>query len=200
MKTVAIVPVKSLVHAKSRLMGRLSPTERADLARDMLAHVLNALEESGAIEAVAVISPQPDELRLPEGVTPILQTRDGLNELLEQGRDWATKQGADALIVSFADLPLLLPTDIQKIVRLGQSNGTIVLAPDRHNNGTNLMLLHPPGLASFSFGDKSYSRHRATSYKVDARLEVYRSPGTSLDIDTPDDLALLDKERMAAAG
>lgn len=200
MKTVAIVPIKSLMHAKSRLMGRLSPTEREDLARNMLKHVLGTLEEAGVIGAIAVISPQPDELTLPEGVTAILQERDGLNELLEQGRDWATQRGADALVVAFADLPLLLPTDVKNIVRLGEPSGTIVLAPDRHTNGTNLMLLHPPGLAPFSFGDRSYYKHRTAAHRAAARLEVYRSPGTSLDIDTPDDLACLEKERLAAAG
>ena len=194
------MPIKGLLHAKTRLAGKLSPTERAGLARDMLAHVLAAIEKSGAISAVAVISPQPEELDLPPGVIALLQTEDGLNALLEQGRDWASMQGADALMVAFADLPLLLPADIERIVRLGKPANTVVLAPDRHNQGTNIMLLHPPALVPFSFGPNSYEAHRTTALQVSARLEVYRSCSTSLDIDTPDDLACLEKQRLAAAG
>lgn len=196
------MPIKGLLHAKTRLASRLSPTERADLARDMLAHVLGAIEESGAVAvaAVAVISPQPEELDLPPGVTALLQTEDGLNVLLEQGREWATAQGADALMVTFADLPLLLPADIERIVRLGKPANTVVLAPDRHNQGTNIMLLHPPALIPFSFGPNSYEAHRTAALQARARLEVYRSCSTSLDIDTPDDLACLEKQRLAAAG
>ncbi|HEY0070615.1 MAG TPA: 2-phospho-L-lactate guanylyltransferase [Chloroflexia bacterium] len=200
MKTVAVVPIKGLLHAKTRLASRLSPTERATLARDMLAHVLGAIEASGAVAAVAVISPQPEELDLPPGVTALLQIEDGLNALLEQGREWATAQGADALMVVFADLPLLLPADIERIVHLGKSTNSIVLAPDRHNQGTNIMLLHPPALIPFAFGPSSYEAHRTAALQARARLEVYRSCSTALDIDTPDDLACLEKQRLAAAG
>jgi 2-phospho-L-lactate guanylyltransferase len=199
-KTAAVVPIKGLLHAKTRLASRLSPTERATLARDMLAHVLGAIEESGAVAAVAVISPQPEELDLPPGVTALLQTEGGLNALLEQGRDWATTQGADALMVVFADLPLLLPADIERIVRVGKPINTVVLAPDRHNQGTNIMLLHPPALIPFAFGPNSYEAHRTAASQARAHLEVYRSCSTALDIDTPDDLACLEKQRLAAAG
>lgn len=200
MKTVAVVPIKALLHAKSRLANKLSPAERAQIARDMLAHVLDAIQQSGVIAEVAVISPRPEELHLPPGVTPLLQMEDGLNALLEQGRDWATAQGAGALLLAFADLPLLQPSDIKQIVRLGKSPRTVVLAPDRHNQGTNLMLLHPPALIPFSFGPNSYDAHRADTLTAWARLEVYRSPGTSLDVDTPDDLVYLEQARLTAAG
>jgi 2-phospho-L-lactate guanylyltransferase len=166
----------------------------------MLAHVLDAIERSGVIAGVAVITPRPQEIHLPPGVTTLLQTENGLNSLLEQGRDWATKQGAGALLLAFADLPLLLPADIQGILRLGKPAHSVVLAPDRHDQGTNLMLLHPPTLIPFSFGPNSYDAHRTAALKANAHLEVYRAPGTSLDIDTPDDLARLEQARLAAAG
>ncbi len=190
MKTVAVVPIKGLQHAKSRLASVLSPQDRADMALAMLAHVLEAIDASDAVDSIAVISPRPAELHLPFGVTPLLQTRDGLNNLLEQGREWAVQQRAAALIISFADLPHLTSGEIADIVRLGEQERTVVLAPDRHNRGTNLMLLHPPALAPFSFGPNSYERHKQTAHLAGAHTETYRSTGTSLDIDTPDDLAL----------
>jgi 2-phospho-L-lactate guanylyltransferase len=199
LKTVAVVPVKSLGEAKSRLSNILSPDERALLVLDMLSHVLDTLRSSPAIDEVAVISPQPPELRLPTSVAPILQTRQGLNDLLEQGGEWAVERGADALLVLFVDLPLISPGDISRMVKLGEKSNTIVLAPDRHGSGTNSMLAHPVALARFAFGPASFDAHRAAAMHAGANLEIYRSPGTSLDIDTLDDLDYLHAHRISTA-
>ncbi len=199
MKTVAVVPVKSLSQAKTRLANILSPEERAMLVLDTLSHVLDALLSSRDIDAIAVISPQPDELRLPSLVTPIVQEREGLNNSLEQGREWAMRRGAQALIVLFADLPLLSPSDISRIVEMGRQEGTVVLAPDRHGSGTNAMLAHPANMARFAFGPDSFNIHRIAAMHSGADIKIYRSPGTSLDIDTLDDLDYLDAHRISTA-
>jgi 2-phospho-L-lactate guanylyltransferase len=198
-KTVAVVPVKSLRQAKTRLANILSPEERASLALDTLSHVLDTLLSSLDPDAIAVISPQPDELRLPSLITPIVQEREGLNNSLEQGREWAIRRGAQALLVLFADLPLLSSSDIFRIVDLGRKEGTVVLAPDRHGSGTNAMLAHPVTLARFAFGPGSFNIHRVAALHAGADIEVYRSPGTSLDIDTLDDLDYLDAHRISTA-
>ncbi len=199
MKTVAVVPVKKLDQAKSRLAGILSPDERAMLAFDMLSHVLDSLLISGVIDGVAVISPQPDELRLPAGVEPIVQAREGLNNLLEQGREWALQQDADALLVLFADLPLLMSSDISRIIQLGEKADTVVLAPDRYGSGTNAMLAHPASLARFAFGQGSFNIHKVAAMHAGAEIEIYRAIGTSLDIDTLDDLDYLNAHRVVTA-
>ena len=199
MKTVAVVPVKSLDQAKTRLASILSPEERAMLALDMLSHVLDALRSSPEIDAIAVISPNPGEHRLPSDVVAIQQERTGLNNLLEQGRQWAIERNADALLVLFADLPLLSSSDISRMVRLGTREQTVVLAPDRHGSGTNSMLSHPVTLARFAFGPGSFDIHRAAAMRSAANLEIFQSPGTSLDIDTLDDLEYLDAHRIATA-
>jgi 2-phospho-L-lactate/phosphoenolpyruvate guanylyltransferase len=199
MKTVAIVPVKNLSQAKTRLSSVLSKEERALLARDMLAHVLGALSKSGAIDRVAVISPEPDALDLHASVVALEQDRPGLNNLLEQGREWAVHEGADALLVVFADLPLLSLDDISRMVKLGRADDTVVLAPDRHSAGTNAFLSHPVKLARFAFGPSSFDAHVALARQAGAHIQVYNSAGTSLDIDTLDDLAQLEAHRVANA-
>ncbi len=199
MKTVAIVPVKGLGLAKSRLGGLLTAEERSLLVLDMLAHVLDALRESGAVDEVAVVSPSPEELPLPEGIHAVKQRRRGLNPALEQGRAWAMSREADAVLVAFADLPALKASDIARIVGLGEPAHTVVLAPDRHGTGTNLMLAHPAEIARFAFGRGSFAAHTQLAAGAGARVEVYRSLGTGLDIDTPDDLEFLDSHRAAEA-
>lgn len=199
MKTAAIVPVKGLGLAKSRLDGILTAEERALLVLDMLAHVLGALRDSGAVDEIAVVSPSPEELPLPEGVHALKQRKAGLNAALEQGRRWAVSRGADAVLVAFADLPALTVRDISRIAKLGRAKGTVVLAPDRHGTGTNLMLAHPAQMARFAFGPGSFAAHSRLAEEAVARVKVYRAYGTGLDIDTLDDLEFLDSHRVAEA-
>lgn len=199
MRTFAIIPIKSLDNAKTRLASVLSPEERADLAHDMLVHVITALSDSGSIERIAVISQEPAQLHLPPDVTIIRQTQPGLNNLLEQGRDWAISQGADALLTIFADLPLLMPEDISRMLQTGEQPNTVVLAPDRHRSGTNALLTHPPRLARFAFGPSSFDAHLALAQDAGATVHLYNAPGLSLDIDTLDDLAYLEAHRLSTA-
>jgi 2-phospho-L-lactate guanylyltransferase len=199
MKTVSVIPVKGLHNAKTRLATVLSPEERGALVGEMLSHVLGVLHASGVIDSIAVVSQQRGELDLPPFVSVIPQTEQGLNNLLEEGRQWAQTEGADALLVLFADLPLLTTQDIAAMVREGDSAGTIVLAPDRHGSGTNALLSHPVGLARLAFGPSSFEAHVALAKCVGAQVRVYRSPGTELDIDTLDDLAWLDAYRQENA-
>ena len=189
MKTLAVVPVKSLQEAKSRLASVLSPEERSALTLSMLNHVLAAIRESGVISSIGIVSPNSGELSLPPDITTIEQTRAGLNNHLEEGREWAISNGADTLMIIFADLPLLTPDDIRAIIDIGKVAGTVVLAPDRHGGGTNIMLTHPASLSIFAFGQGSYHKHRSQTLAEGCRIKTYISEGTSLDIDTPEDLS-----------
>ncbi len=200
MKTVALVPVKDLRQAKGRLGHILSATERASLAHNMLAHVLQTIAGSGVVDHTVVISPDVEELDLPMGVIPLLQTRPGLNDALEEAREWAVAHGAEAVLVVFADLPLLSAQDVASMVKLGARPGTIVVAPDRHWHGTNALLSHPPALARFAFGPDSYSRHVALALEAGAYLHVYSSDGTALDVDTPDDLSFFESSYHGSGG
>jgi len=56
---LAIVPVKGLNGAKTRLVPLLSPAERAELVRRMLAEVLAACAESESVLSTLVVTPEP---------------------------------------------------------------------------------------------------------------------------------------------
>ena len=197
MRTAVVVPVKSPAQAKTRLATVVTPQGRAALARDMLCHVLDVLSCAEGVAGVAVITPDT-RLPLPEDVVLIEQSKEGLNTLLEQGREWGKEIGADALLVIFADLPLLSVEEIEEMLALGREKNTVVLAPDRHRTGTNAMLAHPAALARFAFGENSLARHRALAREAGARVVEYISEGTSFDVDTPDDLALVKSKRLRA--
>ncbi len=66
-----------------------------------------------------------------------------------------------------------------------------VIAPDRRREGTNALLLRPPGALAYHFGPDSFARHCQEARQRGLRLEVCERPGLALDIDLPEDLEYL---------
>jgi 2-phospho-L-lactate guanylyltransferase len=63
----------------------------------------------------------------------------------------------------------------------------VVLVPDRAREGTNLLLVAPPGAIPFRFGPGSRAAHAAAASRGGAVYLELAGP-LSLDLDTPDDL------------
>jgi 2-phospho-L-lactate guanylyltransferase len=199
-RTIAIVPVKALAEAKTRLAAVLTPPERAALTLRALRNVLAALDQPGIAERLVV---SPDETVLREaqalGARGLQQVGGGLNEGLAQARARAIADGADAILVVLGDLPLLAQDDVAELLDLADRPGVAVFAPDRHGAGTNALLLYPAAALPFAFGAGSLARHRAAATARGLLICQYDAAGTALDLDTPDDLAALD-EVVAASG
>jgi 2-phospho-L-lactate guanylyltransferase len=192
MTTIAVVPIKHLEDAKSRLAGRLAPPERRCLVLTLLRHVLNTLQDSRLVHEIIVVTPDSAVLRETEllGATGIFQTDAGLNAAIRLGRDYALEQKARTMLVLLPDLPLLTVTDIDALVGTS-SEGIVVLAPDRHNSGTNAMVLQPPGAIDPAFGVNSLCHHRSRAQEKGLLLREHHSMGTGLDLDTETDLVEL---------
>ena len=117
-RLVAIVPVRALEGAKSRLGGSLDAEERQDLVRMLLERTIRATAQVPEIESVVVVSPDPAilELAVQGGATPLQQVGEGLNEGLEQAVSWAIAGGASAVLVLAGDLPSVTGVSIGAIV------------------------------------------------------------------------------------
>ena len=193
MRTIAVVPVKTLALAKSRLAAALTPDERITLMRQTLRRVLAALDLP-QIAARVVISPDEGILRdaRAAGAHGLLQVSVGLNPGLVEARDWAVANGAEALLIALGDLPLLSREHVAALLAQDCGPNTLVLGPDRHGTGTNLLLLHPPDAIPFLFGTGSFARHLAAAEARGLTTHLYEHPATALDLDTPDDLAALE--------
>ena len=70
----------------------------------------------------------------------------------------------------------------------------VVVAPDRHRNGTNALLVCPVGLIDYEFGPNSFHNHCAKAIDAGARLEVCELPSFALDVDLPEDLEQIEAE------
>lgn len=187
---LAVIPVKPLREAKSRL-----PLDgRASLAARMFHHVLCVLSGARVFEQVAVVSPDRDVLAMAAECgglpleQPTGQQRDGLNAACEQATAWAVSRNARGLLVAHSDLPHLRSVDVRQMVALAHG-ASVVLAPDRHGSGTNLLFSVPPGAIPFAFGLHSRRRHREEAHGHGMRVVEFFSAGTSADVDTAEDLA-----------
>ncbi len=192
MTLFAVVPVKHLVGTKSRLKPILNAPGRAGLTIYMMKKVLTAVQEAD-VERACVVSPDPTVLCLAEeaGATPLLQKSRGLNPALEEAREWAVTEGASALLVFPADLPLLQASDVEAILAAVEEaeEALAVVSPDATGAGTNALLLRPPDALPFMFGPHSFNAHLNTAQEKGLATRVCERTRIAFDIDTADDLA-----------
>jgi 2-phospho-L-lactate guanylyltransferase len=194
MMVFAIVPVKDLGETKSRLSSSLSPEERAVLTLWMLEHVLVTLRETDGVKRVGVVSPSPRVLSLAEEVdaTALEQESHGLNNALEEGRNWAVSRDASSLLVLPADLPHLSAFDVRMLLNLlGGDERALVISPDESKEGTNALLIRPPDAMPFAFGPGSYEAHLLAARERGLEPAIYEDASLAFDLDTREDLARL---------
>jgi 2-phospho-L-lactate guanylyltransferase len=193
MRLFAIVPVKDLEESKSRLSPFLSSKEREVLTLVMLDHVLAMLREVDAVERVGVVSPSPRALFMAEDAdaTALPQESQGLNNALEEGRNWAISEGALSLLVLPADLPYLSAFDVRILTTMPRDERVAVISPDEADEGTNALLMRPADAMPFAFGPGSYETHQRTAKAHGLEVGIYKHTSIAHDVDTLEDLQAL---------
>jgi 2-phospho-L-lactate guanylyltransferase len=193
--TIAVLPVKRFDRAKQRLKSALGTGSRITLARAMLSDVLSALERTQTLDAVLVVSGEPHVRDLAAGANLVV-----IDDPAEKGQSQAAATGlaraaalgyARALLVP-ADCPLIDPAEIDSFVA-GASAGAddVVIVPDRHERGTNALLIDPAGPFTPQFGEDSLARHVEQARRRGLHHSIAKLQSLSLDLDTAEDLAQL---------
>jgi 2-phospho-L-lactate guanylyltransferase len=191
-----VVPVKAFHAAKVRLAPALDPAARAALARSMAAQVVLAAAPLPVTvvcddEAVATWA---HDLGVAVAWTPGL----GLDGAVEEGVRVVEAAGATHVVVAHADLPLA--RDLPSL--LEPDHAGVTLVPDRHGDGTNVVVL-PAGCGfRFAYGPGSFGRHRAEAARLGLACRTVHDPRLGWDVDLPGDLDLpsaADLARAAAA-
>jgi 2-phospho-L-lactate guanylyltransferase len=194
-RIVAIVPVRSLSGAKSRLGEPLDPEERAELILALLRRTVAAALAARRLDSVAVVSRDVELLTQARamGAASVLQESDGLNKGLSETRDSACGE-ATALLVLPADLPAVSAEAIERLIEAAEETAlreperpVVVLVPDRHGTGTNALLVAPPNAIEFRFGEGSRAAHAAEAVAAGATYVELDGP-LAFDLDTPEDL------------
>ncbi len=192
----AIVPVKPLRRGKSRLAGVFSEEERADLNRHLLENTVSTLKDIPEIEHVLVVSRDQSTLAVARdlGARTVLENgTPHLNIALERATIVAKTYETRGVLILPADLPLITPEDVNLMLERATDPPVVVVAPDRHESGTNALLVCPAGLIEYHYGDDSFAKHCELAKQAGARLEICELPSLTLDLDVPEDLALLEE-------
>jgi 2-phospho-L-lactate guanylyltransferase len=190
----AIVPVKPLRRGKSRLAGLLSEEQRTSLNRYLLEHTLTVLNKISGIEHTLVVSRDPAALALTRSLGGRTVMEDGapqFNTALKRATIVAQSQGARAVLILPADLPLVEPSDLEALLSQGTTPSVVVIAPDRRLDGTNGLFINPAGLIEYAYGPGSFQRHCQRSKDVGVKLVVVNSERIGLDLDLPEDLEIV---------
>lgn len=191
MKVWVIVPVKRLAAAKSRLASVLSLRRRRELITALLARTLTTLKKTKGIEGVLVVGKDRAvrEIARSHGAAFVREGQGGgLNRALARAQVAAVRRGAEAVMILPADLPLLSVKDIFWAKKKAGRPPFLAIAPDRLGRGTNLLLMAPPGLIRFSFGERSFTRHVQAAWQAGVKATILRRRGLAQDLDCPKDL------------
>lgn len=192
----ALVPLKDLVGAKTRLAGLLSCAERRALAQAMLEDVLAVLAAHPQVAGVTLVSDDPGAhlLAAQVGATHWRESElgcAGLNRIVASASARLLAEGARRILLVHGDLPLLAPADITAVLAAQQEQSGLVIGCDRHRSGTNLLCFDASGVPVFSFGRDSCAAHLAAARGRGIPVSVLEREGTGFDVDEPGDLAVL---------
>jgi 2-phospho-L-lactate/phosphoenolpyruvate guanylyltransferase len=184
----ALVPLKERAACKTRLTAMLSSQGRLQLVRALLRHVIGTLQITPGIDHIALVSPERDDVA--GDIALLARERQGLNEDLTYALNEATQRGATCAVIVPADLPLVEPADVSALLESIRYAG-VVLAPDRHERGTNALALATPSPLALSFGEDSFEQHLAQTRSLGIEPTVLRRSGFSFDVDDVEDLQRL---------
>jgi 2-phospho-L-lactate guanylyltransferase len=187
----AIIPVKPLNRAKSRLAEVLSPEQRYLFAEMMLRRLLNVLSEVPQVTGTLVVSRDTKALAIAREMGAKTVQESGpaeLNMALARATEVVRIWRGGAVLILPADLPFVTHEDIVAIAEMGRFGKTVVIATDHEEDGTNALLVRPVGLIPYGYGSKSYERHTIAAKLAGAEVKVYESENIKLDIDIPQDL------------
>ena len=195
MRTLAVVPIKTLTAAKQRLSGALASGARQSLAQAMFSDVIASLRRTQRVEAIAVVTADVVATAVAHGerVTVLPDDlQDGQSAAALIGIRYAVAAGYDRVVLVPGDTPLLDAVELDALLDRCERDGlAAAIVADRHGTGTNALVLAPPEAMRPSFGPGSFDRHLALA--AEAGIEHRPEPIASLahDVDTPEDLTAL---------
>lgn len=188
MSVCAVVPVKALFKSKTRLSAVLAPQERRTLTLTMLEDVLKALKSS-VVSRIVTISSDSTVQALARRFNAVYlsESQRGLNQAIKQATEHCIQKKARSVLVLAADLPLVIPEDINQMVELGVEEPSVVISSSS-SGGTNALLQKPPNLIPACFGPNSFMEHVNRAMADGILIRTYHSFRVATDIDSIKDL------------
>jgi len=194
----ALVPVKALPRAKSRLLPHLGRGGVEALQIAMLTDVVTALRGVPELTRVAVVTPDVDVAKAAEaaGAEALLRADPGLNQAIEGASAELAPGPGDGVLVVLGDVACARSEELGELVRSVSSPG-VALAPSG-DGGTSALLRLPRDVIAAGFGPQSARVHRERAQAAGVSYRESALPSLAVDVDEPEDLDAL--RRSGAAG
>jgi len=187
----AVVPIKDFANAKERLSQILSPQERHSLARAMAEDVLRSLLGVSELDGIAVVTRDAEAQALCAelGIRVLIEAENQGQTAAVMVASWTLKdEDVESVLTIPGDVPLVLPQDIRPVLAAHGESPAMTIVPARDYQGSNCVVLSPPGFVSLRFGDNSFYPHLDAARQTGIEPLTVESENLGLDIDTPDDL------------
>ena len=156
----------------------------------MFRHVLSVTSTVQQVTGVLVISRDTKALAIARemGAKTLQEgTLSNLNPALLRATMVVRSWRADSVLVLPADLPFINAEDLRDMIQLA-TDRSVVIATDRNRDGTNALLVRPPGAIEYDYGSGSFLRHIRLAQAAGLRVKDFHSDRLALDIDVPEDL------------
>ncbi|MBV8119452.1 MAG: 2-phospho-L-lactate guanylyltransferase [Alphaproteobacteria bacterium] len=189
-----VVPVKERDRAKERLAPLLKPAVRKALALAMLEDVLAALAATARLAGVIVVTVDrgAGQLARRYGARIVAEgARGGHTGAVTATARMLAADPDIAMLTLPGDIPLVTSGEIEQIITAHHAAPSFTIVPSHDEGGSNAILVSPPDAVPLCFGVNSFFPHLRAAEERGICPTVLRLPGIALDIDNPEDLAVL---------
>src|SRR5688572_24730669 len=191
MKIAAVIPMKSLHSAKSRLSNILTAQQRKNLAMYLLDATIKELKKSNFISEIIIVSNDKalKQYSCINNLKFIKDSDEGVNQAVILADKYCIDNGINATIVIPQDLPFISAKEIDEICTISNKyHKCIIICPSKRFDGTNVLFRKPPDVIKTFYDDNSYINHLKEARKFNIPIESLDLDKLKLDIDTKEDL------------
>lgn len=191
MKIAAVIPMKSLHSAKSRLSNILTAQQRKNLAMYLLDATITELKKSNFISEIIIVSIDKavENYSCLNNLKFIKDSDEGVNKAVILADNYCINNGINANIVIPHDLPFISAKEIDEICTISNKyHKCIIICPSKRFDGTNILFRKPPDVIKTHYDDNSYMNHLKEAYKFKIPVESLDLVKLRFDLDTKEDL------------
>jgi 2-phospho-L-lactate guanylyltransferase len=177
-----VLPVRAFAGGLGRLAPRLSPAERADLARRFADRLVAA---AGELPVVVVTSaPEVEEWAAELDIATVADPG-SLDGAAAAGRSFLAELGSVRAVVAHADLPFARTLDA---VAGDGAEPVMAIVPCHRDDGTPVLSVPVAAPFRFAYGVGSFRRHLEEGRRLGLTIRVIHDPDLAFDVDVPADL------------
>lgn len=191
MKIAAVIPMKSLHSAKSRLSNILTAQQRKNLAMYLLDATIKEIKKSCIISEIIIVSNDKavKNYSCLNNLKYIKDSEEGVNKAVILADNYCIDNRINANIVIPHDLPFISAKEIDKICTMSNKyHKCIIICPSKRFDGTNILFRKPPDVIKTHYDDNSYMNHLKEAYKFKIPIESLDIVKLRFDLDTKEDL------------